>query len=165
MSFSPDVLSWLDQIPFPRLRHRLQDLALEVKIPFNRSLGLHISHWDNVECEVRSAERRRRHNHVGGAHACFLALMAEYPAGLVLAKNFSTQNYRLILKELKMTYEKQGRGPLRSSSRRPAELILSVVDTLDVSMRTEIRDAKDQVIAVGETLWQIKPWEKVRKSK
>jgi hypothetical protein len=100
---------------------------------------------------------------VGGAHACFLALMAEYPAGLVLAQRFSLVTYRLILKELKMTYERQGRGSLLATSRLDQSLDTSTTDEQFIPMVTRIHDTSGQLIAEGQTLWQVKPWDKVRK--
>jgi hypothetical protein len=101
---------------------------------------------------------------VAAAHACFLALMAEYPAGLVLARRFSITRYRLIISELKMSYQKQGRGRLTAvAALQGTDLLpLETTDEFFVPMITTIFDQDTNPIARGETLWQIKPWSKVR---
>jgi acyl-coenzyme A thioesterase PaaI-like protein len=157
-----DFLNWLNKIPVDIVKYKLLDRALSIKIPFNRGLGLAIQTLNKSMCEVHSPARKRRHNHVGGAHACFLALMAEYPAGLLLAQHYPIDRHRLIIQELKMEYLKQGRGRLVAISRL-ADTPEAVQEEQLLPMVSEIFDGEGNTVARGTTLWQIKPWSKVRR--
>jgi acyl-coenzyme A thioesterase PaaI-like protein len=159
-----DFLEIIQRIPTPQIRHSLLNRILERKIPFNRGLGLKIRTLNDELCEVASKPHRRRNNHVGGAHACFLALMAEYAAGLVLAQRFSLAKYRLILKEIKVSYEKQGRSSLLATARLNTTLDTTSDEEQFIPMVTQITDGYGNLVAEGQTLWQVKPWEKVRRN-
>ena len=158
-----DIFKIVNRIPQIKIQQKVLDYTFSWAIPFNKGLGLKLTFVSPEKVEVISRPLRKRQNHVGGAHACFLALMGEYPAGLCLAQNYSPESYRMIIGGLKMNYLKQGRGTLTSVSKRPADLPQATGEEFWVPMVSEIMNDKNEVIAICETNWQLKAWKKVRK--
>lgn len=161
-----DIFKLVKNVPGPKLKNKILDYTFSWAIPFNKGLGLKLKTVSPTEVIVTSKPLRKRQNHVGGAHACFLALMGEYAAGLCLAQNFSPEQYRMIIGSLKMTYHKQGRSDLISQSVAPLNLT-ELKQTLSqgefwVPMVSNITDEKGDAIATCETQWQIKAWDQVR---
>ncbi len=157
-----DIFKIVKHIPQTKIRQKVLDYTFSWAIPFNKGLGLKLSSVTPEKVEVISRPLRKRQNHVGGAHACFLALMGEYAAGLCLAQTYSAENYRMIIGSLKVEYLKQGRGSLLSIAKRPKELPQQTSDEFWVPMKTEIMNEQNELIAICETNWQIKAWNKVR---
>lgn len=153
-----DVFKWAEKIPSEYLRRRFLDNLFNLAIPFNLSLGLRLTHVSPDHVEVISKSGWKTRNHVGGAHACFLALVGEYPAGILLAKNFSPEDYRLIISELKVEYHKQARGPVKGVARRPDNLPSPGEDEIWIPMVTDIYDKNGQSLATVHTKWQLKKW-------
>ena len=151
-------------IPWSPARNRVLDMVLNIAIPFNRWLGMRVQKLSADEVNVTMPFRTLSKNHVGGVHACALALLGEYPAGLLITQNFSAQKYRLILKNLKADYLKQGRTKLTSKVMRPDHWPEEENGVMDIPMQTRIYNNKNEEIAVIETLWQLKRWDLVRKN-
>lgn len=139
--------------------------ALDVAIPFNFGLGIKIKKLTAGEVILESPDRIRRRNHVGSAHACFLALLSEYPAGLVIAQKYSFEKYRLIISELSIEYFKQGRGPLKSKAKAPKTWPKFKNGESFINLETEIFNEKGEQVSLCRTRWQVKEWDKVRKKK
>jgi len=164
-----NVFKYIDKIPQAMVRHRILDSFIEFFIPFSRWLGLKIQALSIDKVIIHSPERRRRRNHVGGAHACALALLGEYAAGLLLAQRFAPDEYRMIIGSLNINYQKQGRGLLIATSLAPNNIPqfahgeISENGEIWVDMTTEITNAKTEHIATCKTRWQIKAWDQIRK--
>lgn len=137
--------------------------ALDLAVPFNFGLGIQIEKLTADEVILTSKDLRKRRNHVGSAHACFLALLSEYPAGLVIAQNYSFQNYRIIISKLEIEYFKQGRGDLRGIAKLPNVKAEFVDGEAFLDMETEILNSQNERVSICKTRWQIKEWSKVRK--
>ncbi|NQZ02453.1 MAG: DUF4442 domain-containing protein [Bdellovibrionales bacterium] len=160
-----DIFKYLEKIPNEFVRNRVTDGLLSVAIPFNLTLGMKIRHLTSEKCEITSHGAWKTKNHVGGAHACFLALMGEYPAGLLLAQIYSPEDYRMIISELHMDYKKQGRGFVKSVARRPMQPVEFVDGEAYIPMLTDLFNKEGELIATAETKWQMKEWSKVRSPK
>jgi acyl-coenzyme A thioesterase PaaI-like protein len=160
-----DVFKYLEKIPNDFIKNRVADGVFNVFIPFNLLLGMKIKMLSPDKCEVASYGAWKTKNHVGGAHACFLALMGEYPAGLLLAQIYSPENYRMIISELHMEYMKQGRGFVKSVARRPMQPPEFCEGEAFVPMVTDIFNKKGELIATAKTKWQLKEWSQVRSPK
>jgi acyl-coenzyme A thioesterase PaaI-like protein len=156
-----DLLKWSEKLP-AGLRLPALSKALEVMIPFNSGLGMTITHLTSQEARIQAADKRRRRNHVASAHACFLALLSEYPAGLLVAQQYSFQDYRMILSTLKITYFKQGRGVLIGTAKAPEKWPEFVNGEAFIDMQTTITNVKEETVAHCETRWQVKEWARVR---
>lgn len=158
-----DVFKMTKKIPNDFLRRKVLDNLFNVAIPFNLSLGLRLRSLSPDCVEVTSATGWKTRNHVGGAHACFLALVGEYPAGILLAQNYSPEDYRMIIGELKVEYHKQVRGQVKGVTRKPDTLPELGDDEIWIPMLTEIFDSKGNLCATAHTKWQLKRWSAVGK--
>lgn len=145
------------------IRNKALDAVFTWGIPFNRGMGLKIKTLSPDFVEIEAIEKTRRKNHIGGAHACFLTLLSEYPAGLLLAQNFSPEKYRLILKELHIDYQKQGKGALYSKSNKPESFPEFKDGQTFIDMVTEIFNQNGDLVSTCQTKWQLKEWNKVGK--
>ena len=156
------MTKYVDMIPLPQIKNRVMDLAILIAIPFNRWLGMKIETLYPDRVVVQSPPRRLRKNHVGGAHACALALLGEYPAGLMLSQTFTAEQYRIIITKLEVTYHQQGRGHLKGEVHAPIEWPALQDGVCLVDLKTEITNAKGESIATVLTKWQVKEWSRVR---
>ena len=161
------ILSKIQSIQPDFLRLKILDKVFTAMIPFNRGLGFEIKKLDQESCMIFSPEKRKRQNHVGGAHACALAVLGEYTAGLLLAQHYSPEKYRFIIAHLEAEYHKQGRGTLEALCLKPDITILNPVTEngdkeMFVDLSTEIKNSQGELVAIIKTKWQAKPWELVR---
>ncbi len=158
-----DIFKYTEKIPSDFLRRKVLDNIFNIAIPFNLTLGLRLRSVSPDCVEVTSATGWKTRNHVGGAHACFLALIGEYPAGILLAQNYSPEDYRMIISELKVEYHKQVRGQVKGVARKPKENWPKLSDEeIWIPMITEIFDSKGNRAATAHTQWQLKRWSAVR---
>lgn len=163
MPLKIDPFKFTESIPSGQIRNRVLDVILNLGIPFNRWLGLHIDQLTKDEVLVRLPSRVLSKNHLGSTHACALALLGEYPAGLLLARNFPFEEYRLIISELRVEYHKQGRGELYSTVRAPEKWPEFADGVCFVNLNAEVTDNSGEKIATVHTKFQLKKWDKVRK--
>jgi acyl-coenzyme A thioesterase PaaI-like protein len=159
-----DIFKLCNKFP-PSLRLKALTKALNIAVPFNFGLGMQIMKLSPKEAILISPEKRKRKNHVGSAHACFLALLSEYPAGLVVAQNYAFGKHRIIISELKIKYFKQGRGTLTSIAKSPSAWPELVDGETFINMQTEITNDKGERVSLCHTRWQVKEWTKVRKKR
>ncbi len=136
--------------------------TLEYVVPFNRGLGIKIKEISIKRVVLVSKDRWRRRNHVGSAHACFLALLGEYPAGLVIAQNFSFDQYRVIISNLQMEYKSLAHGRLTATATRPKEWPNIENGEAWLDMVVPIVDEEGKEVATATTKWQIKKWDQVK---
>ena len=158
-----DIFKYTEKIPSDLIRRKVLDNVFNMAIPFNLSLGLRLRSVSPDIVEVTSATGWKTRNHVGGAHACFLALIGEYPAGILLAQNYSPEDYRMIIGELKVEYHKQVRGRVKGVARKPDNIPELGDEEIWIPMVTEIFDSKGNLAATARTNWQLKRWSAVRK--
>jgi hypothetical protein len=153
MKINPFKLT--QKVPSSKVRNRMLDVLLNIGIPFNR--------WLSEESVVVVApETIVRQNHVGGAHACALALIGEYAAGVLVAQHYSFDDYRIIIGSLEVQYHKQGRGALVGTVTAPEVWPKLQDGEAWIEMKTEITNKKAELVAVCTTKWQVKSWSKVR---
>ncbi len=157
------LTKYVDMITIPQIKNRVMDVAINLAIPFNRWLGMKIEMLTPQQVRVSSPPRVLRRNHVGGAHACALALLGEYPAGVLLSQNYSMQDYRMIITKLEVDYQKQGFGTLIGEAAAPAEWPAEKEGERIIDMKTEIKNKKGELVALVSTKWQLKKWEFVKK--
>ena len=157
-----DLLQWGEKIPYQGLRHRILDVMLSFGIPFNRWLRYHIAELSEKQVKIVSPDVVLRRNHVGGAHACALALMGEYPAGLLIAKRFPMETYRFIIGNLNIDYHKQGRGELTAIANAPATWPELQEGEAWIEMLTAITNSKGEAVATCRTKWHVKEWARTK---
>jgi acyl-coenzyme A thioesterase PaaI-like protein len=144
------------------------DKLLRFGIPFNAPHGFKIKSLNSDAVIISLPNRKLNHNHIGGIHACAMATVGEYCAGMSLLTSFGISKYRLILSELNVKYTYQGRVDLEGMC-SPAQIDVEKVKTgLETEgkylqeLKTIIRDLKGKEVAVVTTVWQLKNWEQVK---
>ena len=141
---------------------------LTFAIPFNAPHGFKIKKLNLDEVVISLPKKRLNHNHLGGVHACAMATVGEYCAGMSLLTCFGISKYRLILSELNVKYIYQGRIDLEGVCSPRQINVEEVQDILQKEgkhlqeLKTTIRDLNGKPIAEVTTLWQLKDWNHVR---
>jgi len=157
-----DLLPVVEKIQNKKLKNWIFDQALYLMVPFNRGLGFKIESISVDGVTIRSPSRLRRKNHVKSAHACALAVLGEYAAGLLVAQKYPPNLYRPVIGMLHVDYVKQGRGVLTAQA-QPPSVWPEIKDGEGwIEMTTKIRNEKNEDIATCVTKWQVKEWNKVR---
>lgn len=147
----------------------LLSYQLNHKVPFNAPHRLKVESITKEEMTLALPYRKRNLNHLGGLHACAMATVAEACSGFLLISNLDPRHYRLILKELTMSYHYQGKTAARAIFKLPPERLQSDIlkplkhsDQVLLPCTTEIYDAQGEHLASGTANWQIKDWGKVQ---
>lgn len=145
--------------------------ALIHGIPFNIPHGFKLLKLDGHQAVMKLPFKRANKNHLGTAHACAIATLGEFPAGLLLIKNFSPEKYRVVMKELNVSYEKPGAGDLEGVASYESEALVAARKELDahghalVLGETDIFNSKGESIALVRTQWQLKKWSQTKHTK
>ncbi len=141
---------------------------LALAIPFNAPHGFKLRKLDLEEVRIDLPNNKLNHNHLGGMHACAIATLGEYCAGLTLARHLGLSKYRLIMSELRVQYHMQGRtkltGVCRFSSAQAEELRQRLLqeEKVTIDRLTVVENTKGEKVAEVTSVWQLKSWEKVR---
>lgn len=145
--------------------------ALLNAIPFNKPHGFKITSLKDEECVVRLPFVRKNKNHLRTVHACAMATIGEYAAGLVLIRNFPVAENRIIMKQLEIIFFKQAKEELRGiakfSNKNKEEALESLAENsfCEIPMETLIYNKEEEHIATVKTTWHLKDWKKVRYNK
>ncbi len=144
------------------------DKLLTLGIPFNAPHGFKIKTLNDDAVIASLPNRKLNHNHIGGIHACAMATVGEYCAGLSLLRSFGISKYRLIMSELNVTYSYQGRIDLeancspRQIDKEAVKLGLETEGKYSQTLKTVIREPNGKEVAVVTTTWQLKNWDSVK---
>lgn len=144
------------------------DKVLRFGIPFNAPHGFKIKKLSDDEVSISLPNMKLNHNHIGGVHACAMATVGEYAAGMSLLKSFGISKYRLILSELHVKYTYQGRVTLEGVCSPRQINVEAVAKGLEETgkylqeLKTIIRDLNGKEVAEVTTVWQLKNWEQVK---
>lgn len=150
-----------------KLNVSILDNILKVGIPFNAPHGFRIKSLSKEGVEIYLPNRKLNHNHLGGVHACAMATVGEFCAGMTILTHFGISKYRLILSELNVKYTYQGRTDLMGFCSGNNIDSDAVADGLTKdgkylqTLTTVIKDKNENLVATIETTWQIKSWDKV----
>jgi acyl-coenzyme A thioesterase PaaI-like protein len=142
--------------------------VLMLGIPFNAPHGFKIKEINDDAVLITLPNRKLNHNHLGGVHACAMATVGEYCAGMSLLKSFGISQYRLILSELHVKYTYQGRSDLQgmcSPRQIDKEAVKKVLDSEGKhlqELKTIISDKNGKEVAIVTTTWQLKSWDQVK---
>lgn len=142
--------------------------VLTLGIPFNAPHGFKIKELSEDAVLITLPNRKLNHNHLGGVHACAMATVGEYCAGMSLLKSFGISQYRLILSDLHVKYTYQGRTNLegvcspRQIDKDAVKKVLDADGKYLQKLETIIRDKNGKEVAVVTTVWQLKAWEQVK---
>ncbi len=147
----------------------LLNLLMRRIIPFNRPHRFQVVELTEERVKTGASYRRVNHNHIRGIHACAIATVAEYSAGLLLLSRLDPSRYRLIMSKLDVDYVYQAKMAIIAetalSRKDLQERVLDPLATQEscsIVMETRIDDAAGNRIARAHTTWQVKRWDKVR---
>ncbi len=130
-------------------------------IPFNKPHRFRIGSLAEGAASVEAPPRRWNRNHLGTVHACALATIGEFAAGLALLGAFDPSEYRLIMSRLEVDYTRRAKGRILAAA--AVELVTLRADlaasgvALSV-VESELRDGEGEVVARVRTHWQVKSW-------
>ena len=102
----------LDEAP-RFMRGWVQSIILRRAVPFTGTAGVQFVSLTPERVEVRMANERRVHNHIGGVHASAMNLLAETATGMVIGMNLRDDCLPLA-KEMRMAFSKRSTGALRA---------------------------------------------------
>ncbi len=138
-------------------------------IPFNKVHGLKITTITEHGFEITMPYWKENMNHLKGLHACGLATLSEYVAGLTLIRKTGAENYRLIMENINVQYFYQAKDKVVTAFELTDEWMeknvkepLKTQDATFVVLEAHIFDTKGNKICTGTTRWQIKRWDKVK---
>ena len=137
-----------------------------VGIPFNKPHGLKFLKIGRNDSHFKLANKRANHNHLGGMHAIAQCLLGEFSAGILLIKNFSGQQYRIIMKDISAVYLKQAKCEIHGKAHISDEEIenlkakIAQEDKADIKLTTLISNPEGEKVAEVTTTWQLKDWSK-----
>ena len=142
--------------------------VLALGIPFNAPHGFKIKEINDDAVIITLPNRKLNHNHLGGIHACAMATVGEFCAGMSLLKSFGVSKYRLILSDIHVKYTYQGRCDLEGSC-SPRQIDIEAANKILDSegkylqkLETLLRDKNGKEVAIVTTTWQLKSWDKVK---
>lgn len=138
-------------------------------VPFNKPHGLKVLGITDTEVTIGAANRRSNRNHIRGIHACLLATLCEYASGLSLLIHLSAKDYRIILKNIHMTYHYQAKKDVKVVFKLTKEEVeagikapLQVQEALFHEFKVEVYDTDANHICTGLINWQVKAWKHVK---
>jgi hypothetical protein len=142
--------------------------VLRFVIPFNGPHSFKMMIIDEAQVSIKLPYKRVNMNHLKGIHACGLATLGEFCAGLSLIKQFPFSQYRPILKSLHSEYTYQAKTDVIGTIMIDHEKMVQVkedlktTDKVTVNLVTTIVNTEQKEVARITTEWQIKSWDKVK---
>jgi acyl-coenzyme A thioesterase PaaI-like protein len=133
-------------------------------IPFNRPHRFQIVALAPGRAQVSASLRRANRNHLGTLHACALATIGEFSAGLALLGAFSPSEYRLIMSRLEVDYTRRANTEVLAASTIESQDLVEIRQRLGDGevvtrwMTSELKNTSNDVVATVRTQWQIKAW-------
>ncbi len=140
----------------------------KIAVPFNQPHKFSFVKITKNEIQISLPYIRANKNHVGGIHACALATLGEFCAGMLISRNLGISKYRIILASLEATYHYQGKkdliGQANFTDSQVSELLSNIEQSEKYNQQivTEIHDINQNHIATIKTNWQLKEWSKVK---
>lgn len=138
-------------------------------IPFNRSHKVTIESLSNTQVSILLPYTKSNQNHLKGMHACALATLCEYACGIGLMTRLDPSRYRIILKDIKLTYHAQAKSAVRAlfdidPTRLEEDIIIPLQQSGLTTQTYTVKafDSHQKLICTGEVTWQLKRWDKVK---
>jgi acyl-coenzyme A thioesterase PaaI-like protein len=130
-------------------------------IPFNQPHRFRIGSLAEGAASVEAPPRRWNRNHLGTVHACALATIGEFAAGLALLGAFDPSEYRLIMSRLEVDYTRRAKGRILAAAAVELDALRVALSASGVALsvvESELRDGEGEVVARVRTHWQVKSW-------
>ena len=164
------MFEYLDTLfqDFSPLKLKVLNPILRQIIPFNKPHKISLVSMDENKAVAEIPYKRSNLNHIGGIHACGIATLGEFCAGMAITKNFPIIKYRPIMKNLSAEYHYQGKTNLKGESllsENEVQRVKTELESADrsfIEMQTSVYDKDKNHVATVTTLWQIKSWKSVK---
>lgn len=162
-----NLTAFIDQASQSPFKLWFLNRVLKRLIPFNAPHGICVEAITPDAVITTAPYKRCNWNHIKGIHACCMATMGEFSAGLQLLRCFNAKTYRLIMAKMEVTYHYQGKKRLYAktvldqSQVQAAQIDLEKEDKALLTIETAITNSDDQAVATVRTTWQIKDWQAV----
>lgn len=138
-------------------------------IPFNRSHKVTITSLSDTQVSILLPYKKSNQNHLKGMHACALATLCEYACGIGLMTRLDPSVYRIILKDIRLTYHAQAKSAVSAifaidNLKLEEDIIIPLQETGLTTQTYTVQafDARKKLICTGEVTWQLKRWDKVK---
>lgn len=138
-------------------------------VPFNKPHKLKIISLADNEITIAVRNRRTNQNHIKGIHACLLATLCEYAAGLSLTMHLPADEYRIILKNIHMTYHYQAKMDVSAKFKLDKQEIEQAIlvplksnEAVFKEYTVEVYDTANNHICTGLINWQVKAWKNAK---
>lgn len=141
---------------------------LTLGIPFNAPHKFKLLELSEEQALMSLPFKRVNRNHLGTVHACALATLGEFPAGVLLIKHFSPSEFRVIMTKMEAQYHKHGVGELvgrvqmKEDRKTETSKALAKEGLGTIRMETEISDKKGRAVSTITTHWQLKNWNLIK---
>lgn len=107
----------------PGLKQFALSWAFNSQVKLARTAGIQIEALSQEKSIVHLKNRTKVQNHIGGIHACGMALLAESATGMIVGMNVPDTHLPL-MKSMKMTYVKRSNGDLKAVASLTKEQVL-----------------------------------------
>lgn len=138
-------------------------------IPFNYQHKIDITKVTDNSVEIKIPYKKYNFNHVKGIHACGLATVSEYATGFMLMSRLDPKNYRLIMKEMIVSYHFQAKTNAYARFSMTQEWFnenvivpLKTQDAIFLDLEVNMFDESNNHLTTAKITWQIKNWSKVK---
>lgn len=122
-------------------------------VPYSGTVKAYVAELRPGYAKLTMKDRRKLRNHLGSVHAISLANLGELTTGLAAMAGMPP-NTRAILRKLDVSYEKKAHGLLTSTCTTQLD---PPTENIEHSVKAEIRNQADEVVAIVTTLWVVGP--------
>ena len=125
----------------PYVKQCLLSGAFNFKVKFAATSGIRIAALSTTESTVHLKNRIRVQNHIGGIHACGMAILAESATGAVFGMNVPDTHIPVI-KSMKIDFKRRAVGDLKAVARLTDEQVryTSLCSSITISPVLQIRE-------------------------
>lgn len=125
-----------------------------LRVKLAGTAGLQVEKLNNREVEVYLRNRRKIQNHIGGLHACSMALAAESATGMIVGMNVPDTHIPLI-KSMNVNFVRRCQGDIRARATLSEEDYRRINEDdkgeVKVDVRVEDESGKEPIEA--EMIW------------
>jgi len=132
--------------------HWLFSRAVCFRAPYFATISPRITRLEPGRCEVRIADRRRVHNHIGTVHAIALCNLAELAGGVMVDASLPP-SMRWIPKGMTVQYLRKAKGTMHAVA-TPATALREASEGYDLPVDVDVHDdAGEKVFHARIEMW------------
>ncbi|TMW68022.1 hypothetical protein Poli38472_007694 [Pythium oligandrum] len=140
-------------LPDP-LKHSALSFMFNSQVKMALTCGIHIKEWTHDQAKVELKNRWRVQNHIGGVHACGMALLAESASGMVFGMNVPDTHIPLI-KSMTVRYKRVAKGDLKAVASLTPEQIKEITSSErgEVLVDVKVTDSSGEQPIECDMVW------------